>query len=64
MYMLILLPCGDLLLAEQADLVVYAGLLTILDEQVVDAFPGKMMNIHPALIPSFLRQGLLWAPCA
>ncbi len=35
--------------------------LTILDEQVVDAFPGKMMNIHPALIPSFLRQGLLWA---
>lgn len=31
----------DLLLAEQADLVVYAGFLTILDEQVVDAFPGK-----------------------
>ena len=30
----------DLLLAEQADLVVYAGFLTILDEQVVDAFPG------------------------
>lgn len=31
----------DLLLAEQADLVVYAGFLTILDEQVVDAFPAK-----------------------
>ena len=47
----------DLLLAEQADLVVYAGFLTILDEQVVDAFPGKMMNIHPALIPSFCGKG-------
>ena len=54
MYMLTL---RDLLLAEQADLVVYAGFLTILDEQVVDAFPGKMMNIHPALIPSFCGKG-------
>ena len=36
---------------------VYAGFLTILDEQVVDAFPGKMMNIHPALIPSFCGKG-------
>lgn len=47
----------DALLEEKADLVVYAGFLTILDEQVVRAFPGKMMNVHPALIPSFCGKG-------
>jgi len=47
----------DTLLAEKADLVVYAGFMTILDEQVVKAFPYKMMNVHPALIPSFCGKG-------
>jgi len=47
----------DALLAEQADLVVYAGFMTILDEQIVQAFPYKMMNVHPALIPSFCGKG-------
>ena len=47
----------DLLLEEKADLVVYAGFMTILDEQVCNAFPNKMINIHPALIPSFCGKG-------
>lgn len=47
----------DALLAEKADLVVYAGFMTILDEQIVRAFPYKMMNVHPALIPSFCGKG-------
>ena len=47
----------DALLEEQADLVVYAGFMTILDEQIVRAFPNKMMNVHPALIPSFCGKG-------
>ena len=47
----------DALLAEKADLVVYAGFMTILDEQIVKAFPYKMMNVHPALIPSFCGKG-------
>ncbi len=47
----------DALLEEKADLVVYAGFMTILDEQVVKAFPNKMMNVHPALIPSFCGKG-------
>ena len=46
-----------LLQAEKADLVVYAGFMTILDEQVCNAFPYKMMNVHPALIPSFCGKG-------
>lgn len=41
----------------EADLVVYAGFMTILDGQVCDAYPYKMMNVHPALIPSFCGKG-------
>lgn len=47
----------DALLEEKADVVVYAGFMTILDENVCDAFCGKMVNVHPALIPSFCGKG-------
>lgn len=47
----------EALLEEKADLVVYAGFMTILDEQIVRAFQNKMMNVHPALIPSFCGKG-------
>lgn len=47
----------DALIQQNADLVVYAGFMTILDEQIVKAFPYKMMNVHPALIPSFCGKG-------
>ena len=47
----------DALLEEKADLVVYAGFMIILDEQIIKAFPNKMMNVHPALIPSFCGKG-------
>ena len=39
----------DALVEENADLVVYAGFMTILDEQVCDAFPNRMINIHPSI---------------
>lgn len=42
---------------EKADLVVYAGFMTILDDSVCKAYPNKMINIHPALIPSFCGKG-------
>ena len=47
----------DILLEEKADLIVYAGFMTILDENVCDAFPNMMINVHPALIPSFCGKG-------
>lgn len=47
----------DLLLEEKADLVVYAGFMTILDENVCNTFKNKMINVHPALIPSFCGKG-------
>lgn len=47
----------DILLEEKADLIVYAGFMTILDENVCDAFENKMINVHPALIPSFCGKG-------
>ena len=42
---------------EQIDLVVLAGFLTIIDEQVYQKFPNKIINVHPALIPSFCGKG-------
>lgn len=48
---------ADALKEENADLVVFAGFMSILDEQVANAFPNKMMNVHPALIPSFCGKG-------
>lgn len=42
---------------EKADLVVYAGFMTIVDECVAKAFPNRMINVHPALIPSFCGKG-------
>lgn len=47
----------DALKEEKADLVVYAGFMTILDETVCKAYPNKMMNVHPSLIPSFCGKG-------
>lgn len=39
------------------DLVVLAGFMTILTEEMVQAFPNAILNVHPALIPSFCGPG-------
>lgn len=38
---------------QEADLFVLAGYMRILGTAIVQAFSGKIMNIHPALLPSF-----------
>lgn len=39
--------------ATGADLFVLAGYMRILDREIVEAFPRRILNIHPALLPSF-----------
>ncbi len=48
---------ADALTEVQIDLVVLAGFLTIIDEQVYERFPNRILNVHPALIPSFCGKG-------
>lgn len=39
------------------DLVVLAGCMVIFTEELVQAYPNAIMNVHPALIPSFCGKG-------
>ena len=41
----------------EIDLVVLAGCMIIFTQELVDAFPNAIMNVHPALIPSFCGKG-------
>ena len=46
-----------LLQAQRIDLVVLAGFMYILTGELVEAYPNAIINIHPALIPSFCGAG-------
>ena len=48
---------ADTMVEAGIDLVVLAGFLTIFDEQVYLSFPNRILNVHPALIPSFCGKG-------
>ncbi|HXJ20387.1 MAG TPA: phosphoribosylglycinamide formyltransferase [Polyangia bacterium] len=39
--------------SHQVDLVVLAGFNRLLGRELLDAFPGRVVNIHPALLPAF-----------
>ena len=43
--------------AERIDLVVLAGFMVILTGEMVQAYPNAILNVHPALIPSFAGPG-------
>ena len=44
---------SDELKKKNVDLVVLAGFMRIVGKPLINAFPNKIMNIHPALLPSF-----------
>ena len=46
-----------ILRAHDVDVIVLAGFLGILGERVLAAYPNRIVNIHPALIPSFCGMG-------
>ena len=48
---------ADKLRAEEIDLIVLAGFLKILSRDFVTQFPDRIINVHPALIPSFCGKG-------
>ena len=47
----------NFLLAE-ADIIVLAGFLWRIPSKIVDAFPNKIINIHPALLPKYGGKGM------
>jgi phosphoribosylglycinamide formyltransferase-1 len=44
--------------AHQAGLVCLAGYLRIMTHELADPYAGRMMNVHPALLPSFGGKGM------
>lgn len=48
----------DLLKSQQIDLIVLAGFLWLIPENLLKAFPNKIINIHPALLPSYGGKGM------
>ena len=47
----------DVLKEHDIDMVILAGFLSILGETVIKAYPDRIINIHPSLIPSFCGKG-------
>jgi phosphoribosylglycinamide formyltransferase-1 len=43
----------EILRSHSVDLVILAGFMRIVTDVMVDAFPNRIMNIHPALLPAF-----------
>lgn len=47
----------DKLKEYQVDLIVLAGCLVVIPEIMVDAYPNRIINVHPSLLPSFSGTG-------
>jgi phosphoribosylglycinamide formyltransferase-1 len=58
--------------ARNVDLICLAGYMRVLSSEFIDAFRGRILNIHPSLLPSFpgldaqqqaLAHGVKWTGC-
>ena len=45
------------LASHDIDLIILAGFMTILSQEVIKRYPERIINVHPALIPSFCGKG-------
>ena len=48
----------EILRENQIDFVILAGFLWLVPKNVVEAFPSRIINIHPALLPKFGGKGM------
>lgn len=51
----------DFLRAEKTDLIVLAGFLLKIPQKIIEAFPRRIINIHPALLPDYGGKGMYGA---
>ena len=47
----------EVLREAEIDLIVLAGFMVILSKRFTDAYPERIINVHPSLIPSFCGEG-------
>lgn len=48
----------DILRGKKVELIVLAGFLKLIPEEFITSFENKIINIHPALLPSFGGKGM------
>ncbi|GGI24264.1 phosphoribosylglycinamide formyltransferase [Pedobacter mendelii] len=48
----------DLLKNLDVDFIVLAGFLWLIPKNLIDAYPGRIVNIHPAILPKFGGKGM------
>ncbi|RZJ83005.1 MAG: phosphoribosylglycinamide formyltransferase [Chryseobacterium sp.] len=48
----------DLLKNLDIDLIILAGFLWLIPQQLIDEYPGRIINIHPAILPKFGGKGM------
>lgn len=48
----------DYLKKKKVDMVVLAGFLWLVPSNIIDAFPKRILNIHPALLPKYGGKGM------
>jgi phosphoribosylglycinamide formyltransferase-1 len=48
----------EFLLAEKTDIIVLAGFLLKIPTEIIAAFPNRIINLHPSLLPKFGGKGM------